>query len=182
MKIQPTAIPEVLLIEPRFHADERGFFLESWNRRDFAAAGLDCDFVQDNHSRSSGGCLRGLHYQVDRPQGKLVWVVSGRVYDVAVDVRQSSPTFGRWVGAWLDGDRPSFLWIPPGFAHGFYVADGGADFLYKCTDYYSREGERVIRWNDPDLAIEWPLPDGTAPKVSQRDAAGHSLAEAEVLP
>lgn len=181
MKVRPTAIPDVLEIQPVVRGDERGFFVESWNERDFAAAGLDVRFVQDNHSRSRGGTLRGLHYQVDRVQGKLARVVTGRVFDVAVDLRRSSPTFGRWVGAWLEGDRSNMLWIPEGFAHGFYVAPGGADFVYKCTDFYSPEGERVIRWDDPDLAIDWPLADGGPPRVSERDAAGTPFAAAEYL-
>ena len=182
MKIRPTAIPDVLEIEPVVHGDPRGFFLESWNQRVFAKAGLDFEFVQDNHSRSAGGILRGLHYQIDRPQGKLVRVITGRVYDVAVDVRRSSPTFGRWVGVWLDCDRSNMLWVPPGFAHGFYVALGGADFVYKCTDFYSPEGERVIRWDDPHLGIEWPLAGYAPPEVSERDAAGQPFAQAETLP
>ena len=179
MKIRPTAIPEVLQIEPRVYADDRGFFLEIWNARTFAAAGLEIDFVQDNHSRSAGGCVRGLHYQLERPQGKLVRVITGRVFDVAVDLRRSSPTFGQWVGAWLESDQPTFLWIPPGFAHGFYVAAGGADFFYKCTDFYSARDERVIRWDDPDLAIDWPLADGEEPVVSDRDRGGVPFAAAE---
>ncbi len=182
MKVRPTEIPDVLLIEPRVLQDDRGFFLESWNSRVFAAAGLDFEFVQDNHSRSESGCLRGLHYQVDRPQGKLVRVTSGRAYDVAVDLRRSSTTFGRWIGVWLESDRPNLLWVPPGFAHGFYVATGGADFVYKCTDFYSAEGERVLRWDDPDLAIDWPLDAGGPPRLSARDAAGTAFADAEYHP
>ena len=182
MRVLPTAIPDVFEIEPAVHGDHRGFFLESWNQRDFAAAGLDLEFVQDNHSRSRGGILRGMHYQIDQPQGKLVRVITGRVYDVAVDIRRSSPTFGRWVGVWLESDRANMFWVPPGFAHGFYVAPGGADFFYKCTDFYSPEGERVIRWDDPDLAIDWPVGDDGPPRVSDRDAAGKPFGEAETLP
>ncbi len=154
MKVLPTDIPDVLRIEPRVREDERGFFLESWNEADFRRAGLEIAFVQDNHSRSTRGSLRGLHYQIaPHAQGKLVRVVEGKVFDVAVDLRRSSPTFGSWVGVWLSAEDKSMLWIPPGFAHGFYVASPVADFLYKCTDFYSPEYERVLRWDDPDLAI-----------------------------
>jgi dTDP-4-dehydrorhamnose 3,5-epimerase len=175
-----TAIPDVLVIEPKVFGDARGFFLESWNARSFAAAGLPAAFVQDNHSRSPRGVLRGLHYQIVQPQGKLVRVVAGEVFDVAVDVRRASPTFGHWVGERLSADNKRMFWIPPGFGHGFLVLSEAADFLYKTTDYYAPEHERVIAWNDPDLAIAWPL-EGP-PTVSARDAAGVRFRDADVFP
>lgn len=180
MKITPTAIPEVLLIEPEVYGDERGFFMETYRRSWFQEAGLDLDFVQDNHSRSARGILRGLHYQIRQPQGKLVRVTQGEVFDVAVDLRRGSPTFGRWVGERLSGENRRMLWVPPGFAHGFYVLSESADFLYKCTDYYAPEHERCIRWDDPDLAIDWPLLAGRPPVVSAKDARGVRFVEAEV--
>ena len=179
MRVEPTAIADILEITPQIHNDPRGFFLESWNAQRFAAAGLDLDFVQDNHSHSTRGVLRGLHYQLRRPQGKLIRVVTGRVFDVAVDLRRGSPTFGRWVGVWLGGENHKLLWIPPGFAHGFYVASARADFLYKCTDFYSPEDERTIAWNDPDLAIDWPIPQGESALVSEADRDGRLFSEAE---
>lgn len=157
MKIIPTKIPAVLVLEPDVHVDERGFLIEVWHRQRFAAEGIDQDFVQDNYSRSVQGTLRGLHYQIHRPQGKLVRVTSGEIYDVAVDLRRSSPTFGRWVGVYLSADNKSMLWVPPGFAHGFYVTAEAAEVQYKCSDYYAPASQRCIRWNDPTLAIEWPL-------------------------
>jgi dTDP-4-dehydrorhamnose 3,5-epimerase len=175
-----TAIPDVLVIEPKVFGDARGFFMESWNARTFAEAGLPATFVQDNHSRSPRGVLRGLHYQIVQPQGKLVRVVTGEVFDVAVDLRRASSTFGRWVGERLSGDNKRMLWIPPGFGHGFLVLSEAADFLYKTTDYYAPEHERVIAWNDPDLAIAWPL--AGAPTLSARDSAGARLRDAEVFP
>jgi dTDP-4-dehydrorhamnose 3,5-epimerase len=175
-----TAIADVLVLEPKVFGDARGFFLESWNARTFAEAGLPATFVQDNHSRSPRRVLRGLHYQIVQPQGKLVRVVAGEVFDVAVDLRRASPTFGRWVGERLSGDNKRILWIPPGFGHGFLVLSESADFLYKTTDYYAPEHERVIAWNDPDLAITWPL-EG-APTLSARDAVGARLRDAEVFP
>jgi dTDP-4-dehydrorhamnose 3,5-epimerase len=178
--VTPTAIPEVLLIEPKVFGDARGFFLESWNARAFAAAGVPATFVQDNHSRSPRGVLRGLHYQIVQPQGKLVRVVAGEVFDVAVDLRRASPTFGRWVGERLSGENKRMLWIPPGFGHGFLVLSASADFLYKATDYYAPEHERVIAWDDPDLAIAWPL-EG-APTLSARDTTGARFGGAEVFP
>ena len=178
MKVTPTALPDVLLIEPRVFGDERGFFFESWNRRAFAEAGLEAEFVQDNHSRSSHNVLRGLHYQIEHAQGKLVRVVAGEVFDVAVDIRRSSPTFGRAVGIKLSADSKSMLWIPPGFAHGFLVLSDDAEFLYKTTDYWYPEHERTLLWNDPALAIAWPL-DGP-PKVAAKDAAGRPLASADL--
>jgi len=180
MEFVDTAIPEVKLLKPRLFGDERGFFLESWNRKTFAAAGLDLDFVQDNHSRSSRGILRGLHYQIRDPQGKLVRVVQGEVFDVAVDLRRSSPTFGKWVGARLSAENHQMLWVPPGFGHGFVVLSESADFLYKCTKFYSPEYERGIRWNDPDLAIQWPLPEGSEPVLSSKDADAAWLKDAEL--
>jgi len=174
----PTALPDVLLIEPRVFGDARGFFFESWNQRAFAAAGLDGIFVQDNHSRSLRGVLRGLHYQVEHAQGKLVRVCAGEVFDVAVDIRRSSPTFGRWVGMNLSADNRRMLWIPPGFAHGFLVVSEAAEFLYKTTDYWYPEHERTLLWNDPALAIDWPL-EG-APVLAAKDAAGQPLAAADL--
>ncbi|MBX9870520.1 MAG: dTDP-4-dehydrorhamnose 3,5-epimerase [Burkholderiaceae bacterium] len=180
MQATPTAIPEVLLIEPKVFGDARGFFFESYNARAFAhAVGLDVSFVQDNHSRSARGVLRGLHYQLKQPQGKLVRVVRGSVYDVAVDVRRSSPTFGRWVGVELSESNQRQLWVPAGFAHGFLVTSDSADFLYKTTDYYAPEHERCIAWNDLAIGIEWPL-DG-APALSAKDQQGVPLARAEVF-
>ena len=176
MIVTSTAIPEVKLVEPKVFGDSRGFFFESWNRRALAAAGLDVDFVQDNHSRSRRGVLRGLHYQVERPQGKLVRVVAGEVFDVAVDLRRSSPTFGRWVGAMLSADNRRMFWVPPGFAHGFIVVSDSADFLYKTTDYWFPEHERTLLWNDPAVGIVWPF-DG-APTLAPKDAAGTPLASA----
>lgn len=174
----PTAIPDVLIIEPRVFGDSRGFFFESFNQRAFnQAVGQDVQFVQDNHSRSACGVLRGLHYQLLQPQGKLVRVVRGAVFDVAVDVRKSSPTFGRWVGVMLTEDNCQQLWIPPGFAHGFVVTSESADFLYKTTDYYAPEHERCIIWDDPELAIEWPV--SITPQLSAKDTAGSSFAAAE---
>ena len=180
MKFTPTEIPSVVLVEPTVFGDERGFFIESWERRKFAAAGIDADFVQDNHSRSVRGTLRGLHYQIEQPQGKLVRVTSGEVYDVAVDVRRASPTFGRWVGAVLSADNRRQLWIPPGFAHGFYVTSDAAEFQYKCTDFYAPAHERTIRWDDPDLAIDWPVPAGARPLLSPKDADGIRFRDADV--
>ena len=175
MKITPCPIPDVLLIEPRLFGDDRGFFFESFNQRAFnQATGLDLQFVQDNHSRSARHVLRGLHYQLAQPQGKLVRVVKGEVFDVAVDIRPDSETFGKWIGEELCGDQRSSLWIPEGFAHGFVVLSEEADVLYKTTEFYSPENERCIRWDDNDLDVEWPL-SGKAPLVSAKDAAGISF-------
>jgi dTDP-4-dehydrorhamnose 3,5-epimerase len=180
MKVTPTAIPEVLILEPKVFGDERGFFMESFNARKFAeATGLNVQFVQDNHSRSTKGVLRGLHYQVQQPQGKLVRVVSGAVFDVAVDIRKSSPTFGQWVGVELSAENHRQLWVPAGFAHGFLVLSESADFLYKTTDYYAPEYEHCIRWNDPAINIQWPLT--AAPELSAKDAAGGSLSESPLF-
>ena len=182
MKAIPTAIADVLILEPSVFGDSRGFFLESFNRKAFGAiTGLDVDFVQDNHSRSARGILRGLHYQIRRPQGKLVRVVRGAVFDVSVDLRRSSPTFGQWVGVELTEDSHRQLWVPPGFAHGFYVLSDHADFLYKTTDYYFPEHERSLSWNDPAIAISWPLEQGTEPVVSEKDKNAAKLAQAEVF-
>jgi dTDP-4-dehydrorhamnose 3,5-epimerase len=181
MKVSRTSIPDVLIFEPQVFGDERGFLLESWNARRFCdAVGLDISFVQDNHSRSRRGVLRGLHYQVRQPQGKLVYVVTGRVFDAVVDLRKSSPTFGRWTGAELSADNRRQLWIPPGFAHGFLVLSDSADFLYKATDYYAPEHERSIVWDDPAIGIEWPT--DTEPTLSAKDKAAVPLRDAEVFP
>jgi dTDP-4-dehydrorhamnose 3,5-epimerase len=178
MNVTPTALPDVKLIEPRVFGDERGFFMESWNARAFTAAGLDATFVQDNHSRSQRGVLRGLHYQIEHAQGKLVRVVSGEVFDVAVDLRRSSPTFGRSVGVALSAQNRRMLWVPPGFAHGFLAVSEVAEFLYKTTDYWYPEHERTLLWSDPALGLEWPLAE--APTLAARDAAGTPLAAAAV--
>jgi dTDP-4-dehydrorhamnose 3,5-epimerase len=181
MKVTRTAIPDVLLIEPKVFGDARGFFFESWNERDFdAAAGRPVRFVQDNHSASARHVLRGLHYQVGRPQGKLVRVVAGEVYDVVVDLRRSSPTFGRSVGERLSAENHRLMWVPEGFAHGFLVLSERAEFLYKTTDYYAPELERTLLWNDPALGIAWPL-EGE-PILKPKDAAGTPLAAAETFP
>lgn len=181
MKATPTAIPDVLLIEPRVFGDVRGFFFESFNERAFAGAtGLDVTFVQDNHSRSQQGVLRGLHYQIRQPQGKLVRVVVGEVFDVAVDLRRQSPTFGQWVGQLLSAENKLQLWVPAGFAHGFVVLSEAAEFLYKTTDYYAPEHEQCIAWNDPTIAIAWPaMP--VAPQLSAKDQAGKPFTAAPMF-
>lgn len=179
MQVIATDIPDVLVIEPRVFGDERGFFFESFNLRAFTeAVGRPCDFVQDNHSKSARHVLRGLHYQIRQPQGKLVRVVQGSVFDVAVDLRRNSPTFGRHVGVELSAANKRQMWVPPGFAHGFLVLSESAEFLYKTTDYYAPEHERCVRWNDPALAIPWPL-DGE-PVLSAKDAAASPFCEAEI--
>ena len=179
MNVTPTRIPDVLLIEPRVFGDTRGFFFESFNHRAFQeAAGLNISFVQDNHSRSAQGVLRGLHYQLHQPQGKLVRVVRGAVFDVAVDIRQGSPTFGQWTGTELSEDNHRQLWIPPGLAHGFLVLSNSADFLYKTTDYYAPQHERAIAWNDPDIGIKWPL--SVPPLLSIKDQQARRLRDAEL--
>jgi dTDP-4-dehydrorhamnose 3,5-epimerase len=180
MKVTPTELPEVLLLEPKVHGDERGFFFESYNRRTMAEAGLDADFVQDNHSRSARDVLRGLHYQIEHAQGKLVRVVVGEVFDVAIDLRRSSPRFGRWSAAMLSAQNRRMLWVPPGFAHGFLVVSDAAEFLYKTTDYWYPQHERTLLWSDPTLGIEWPLQG--VPIVAAKDAAGCTLAQADVYP
>jgi dTDP-4-dehydrorhamnose 3,5-epimerase len=178
MKVTSTRIPEVLLIEPRVFGDDRGFFYESFNALDFAkATGLNLHFVQDNHSKSAHGVLRGLHYQIEQPQGKLVRVVAGEVFDVAVDLRRSSPTFGQWVGVHLSESNKAQLWVPSGFAHGFVVLSESAEFLYKTTDYYAPEHEQCIVWNDRDIGIDWPQLT-TEPKLSGKDAAGKAFSQA----
>lgn len=180
MNVIPTAIPDVLILEPKVYGDARGFFFESFNQNLFnQATGLNLQFVQDNHSRSSQGVLRGLHYQIQHAQGKLVRVVRGSVFDVAVDIRQSSPTFGQWVGVELSEENNRQLWIPPCLAHGFLVLSESADFLYKTTDYYAPEHERSIIWNDADLGIQWPLND--EPKLSAKDQAGVAFKQAELF-
>lgn len=181
MRIEPTLLPGVLVIEPRVFRDERGFFMESWNRRAFAdAVGSDVDFVQDNHSHSIRGVLRGIHYQVVHPQGKLVRAVSGRIFDVAVDLRRSSPTFARWAGVELSDENRRQLWIPEGFGHAFVVLSESADVLYKATDYWMPEHDRSLRWDDARVGIEWPL--DSAPLVSPKDAQAPDLSTADVFP
>ena len=180
MKFSPSRMPDVFLIEPRVFGDARGFFFESWNEREFAHAGIRARFVQDNHSRSVRGVLRGLHYQVRQPQGKLVRVTEGEIFDVAVDIRRSSPTFGKWEGAHLSAQSKNMLWIPIGFAHGFCVLSDFAEVLYKTTDFYGPEHERCILWNDPELKIEWPI--SGAPTLSAKDAGGVRFRDAEVFP
>lgn len=180
MKVVPTEIPEVLIIEPHIFGDARGFFYESYNERAFLdKVGISEHFVQDNHSRSAKNVLRGLHYQIKQPQGKLVRVVVGSVFDVAVDLRQGSKTFGRWVGVYLNAEEKQQLWVPAGFAHGFVVLSEYAEFLYKTTDYYAPQYERCIQWNDPNLAIAWPIQD--EPVLSGKDRAAQLLREAEVF-
>ncbi len=180
MRVTPTAIPDVLIIEPKVYGDARGFFYESFNQKEFQkATGLDVQFVQDNHSRSAKGVLRGLHYQIQQPQGKLVRVVKGAVFDVAVDLRKSSKTFGKWVGVELSEENAKQLWIPEGFAHGFLVLSETADFLYKTTDYYAPEHERSVIWNDSDIAIEWPP--GYEPLLSEKDKNAKHFKDAEVF-
>ncbi|MEC5397837.1 dTDP-4-dehydrorhamnose 3,5-epimerase [Uliginosibacterium sp. H1] len=182
MNVIPTALPEVLIIEPRVFGDSRGFFMESFNAQRLRdAAGIDLPFVQDNHSRSGRGVLRGLHYQIQQAQGKLVRVTAGSVFDVAVDMRRSSPNFGKWVGVELTGENHRQLWVPAGFAHGFLVLSESADFLYKTTDYYAPEHERSLAWNDPTVGVEWPL-QGLEPQLSAKDIAGKPLADCETYP
>ncbi|MFS2214255.1 dTDP-4-dehydrorhamnose 3,5-epimerase [Telluria sp. Tellsp104] len=178
--VTPTAIPDVLMLEPKVFGDARGFFYESFNARDFAqATGVDAQFVQDNHSKSAKGVLRGLHYQIQHAQGKLVRVVQGSVFDVAVDLRKSSPTFGRWAGMELSADNHRQLWVPPGFAHGFVVLSESAEFLYKTTDYWYPEHERSLSWNDSAIGIDWPI--DFVPQLAAKDQAGKLLAQAEVF-
>lgn len=182
MEFLPTAIPDVVLIKPRIFGDNRGFFMETWVSSKFAEAGYPLVFVQDNHSRSVKGTLRGLHYQIGQPQGKLVRVVVGEVFDVAVDIRRSSPTFGKWVSVHLSADNKHELWVPPGFAHGFLVTSEIAEFVYKCTDYYAPQHERTLIWNDPQIGIHWPLPPGQVPLLSDKDKTGRLLRDAETYP
>ena len=181
MNIRKMTIPDVLTIEPRIFTDERGFFLETFQARKFAERGLPKDFVQDNHSGSKRGTLRGLHYQIRQAQGKLVRVVVGEVFDVAVDLRKSSPTFGQWAGIQLSAAGKTQLWIPADFAHGFYVLSDWAEVIYKVTDFYASEWERTLLWNDPEIGIEWPLLDGMSPLLSAKDAQGKPLRDAELF-
>lgn len=180
MKIYPTSIPDVLILEPAVFQDERGFFLESYQKKRFKDLGIDAEFVQDNHSKSGHGILRGLHYQLQQPQGKLVRVVVGEIFDVAVDVRKHSPTFGKWVGDYLSAANKKMLWIPAGFAHGFFVTSPEAELLYKATDYYAPQWERTLAWNDPAIGIDWPLK-GETPILSAKDQQGKPLAEVDVF-
>ena len=180
MIVTPTALPEVLVLEPRVFADDRGFFFESWNAQVFADAGIDAAFVQDNHSRSARGVLRGLHYQIEQAQGKLVRVIAGEVFDVAVDLRRSSPNFGRSVGVVLSAQSRKMMWVPPGFAHGFLTLSESADFLYKTTDYWNAKHERTLLWNDAALGIDWPL--SAPPVLAAKDAAGTPFAQADCYP
>ncbi len=180
MEFLPARLPDVIVIRPEVFEDSRGFFMETWNRKDFEQVGIDADFVQDNYSSSVAGTVRGLHYQIERAQGKLVRVVKGEVFDVAVDLRKSSPDFGQWASEILSAENKKLIWIPPGFAHGFLVLSETAEFEYKCTDYYAPEHERTICWDDPDIAIDWPLADGRPPILSQKDQAGLPLKESQV--
>lgn len=182
MKFSPTPIPDLIIIEPTVHGDERGFFMETWQEEVFARNNIHAHFVQDNHSKSAQGILRGLHYQLHRPQGKLVRVIRGEVYDVAVDMRKSSPTFGQWQAVVLSEQNRRMFWVPEGFAHGFYVLSEQAEFAYKCTDFYLPEHERTLRWNDPQLNIPWPLVGGEAPMLSTKDAKGAVFNSAELYP
>jgi len=180
MHFSPTSITDVILIEPKVFSDERGFFLESYQKKRFMETGITAEFVQDNHSKSQQGTLRGLHYQVKQAQGKLVRVVAGEIFDVAVDIRKYSPTFGKWVGDYLSAENRRMLWVPPGFAHGFYVISPEAEVLYKATDYYAPQWERTIAWNDPAIGINWPN-GKTLPILSSKDEAGKLLNNAEVF-
>ena len=181
--VNPTPLPGVLLLKPQFFADARGFFYESFNARDFAeTTGCDLRFVQDNHSKSARGVLRGLHYQIQQPQGKLVRVIAGSVFDVVVDIRRSSPHFGQWFGCELSAENGQQLWVPPGFAHGFLVTSDSAESLYKTTDYYAPEFERCIRWDDETLDIQWPLAHGLQPALAAKDQAGQSFSQADYYP
>ena len=182
MNVLPTDLPGVLLIEPRVFGDSRGFFYESWNAQTFAKAGLSASFVQDNHSLSAQGTLRGLHYQLRHTQGKLVRVTAGEVFDVAVDLRRSSPAFGQWVGGRVSAENKRMLWIPAGFAHGFYVMSPSAEFQYKCTDFYDPTSERTLAWDDPQVGIRWPLVPGVETLLSSKDGQGRPLAEVETFP
>ena len=174
MKFIETPLQDVYILEPKVFGDSRGFFLETWNEEAFRSAGFDLKFVQDNHSRSARGILRGLHYQTEHTQGKLVRVTSGSVFDVAVDLRRNSPSLGKWFGVSLSAENHRMLWVPPGFAHGFYVTSDYADFLYKCTDVYHPNSEMTLAWNDPTVGIEWPVPPGEEPLLSGKDAEGLS--------
>ena len=181
MTFEETPLPGVYLVQPKVFGDQRGFFLESWNRETFRQSGFDMDFVQDNHSRSRRGILRGLHYQTRYTQGKLVRVTAGEVFDVVVDLRRDSPTLGQWHGVTLSEENQSMLWVPPGFAHGFYVCSDHADFQYKCTDIYHPASEISLAWNDPSLGITWPLADGETPELSDKDGAGLAWGDIPLL-
>lgn len=178
MKLIETSLPDVLLLEPKVFGDSRGFFMESWNRQTFTDLGLNLEFVQDNHSRSARGVLRGLHYQLNEPQGKLVRVTSGAVFDVAVDLRRSSPHFGQWTGHELSAENQRMLWVPPGFGHGFLVLSDSADFLYKTTSYYAPQWDRGIRWDDPEIGVQWPV--DQAPTLSAKDQVLPLIRDAEI--
>ncbi len=180
MKIIDTDIGAVKILEPRVFGDERGFFMETWRAADFKQQVAEVDFVQDNHSKSGQGVLRGLHYQIPRPQGKLVRVIAGEIFDVAVDIRRSSPDFGRWTGTRLSAENKRMLWVPPGFAHGFYALREAVELIYKCTDYYFPEHDRSLRWDDPDLGIAWPLLDNRPPLLSEKDRRAQHFRAAEV--
>ena len=180
MKMIPTELNGCCILEPIVHGDDRGFFVESWNSDTFSKMGLNLDFVQDNHSRSSRGVLRGIHYQIKNPQGKLVRVTHGSVFDVAVDIRRDSPTFGRWTGVELSAENKRMFWVPPGFGHAFLVLSEHADFQYKCTEFYSPENDRGIRWDDPDVGIKWPTEPGTMPTLSEKDLSLPPLKNAEL--
>jgi dTDP-4-dehydrorhamnose 3,5-epimerase len=182
LEFEPTRLPEVVLIKPRIFADARGFFFETWNEQQFERAGIPQHFVQDNHSRSGRNTLRGLHYQIQQAQGKLVRVSRGEVFDVAVDIRRGSPRFGQWVGAHLSDSNHHMLWVPAGFAHGYLALTEDVDFLYKCTDFYAPQHERVIRWNDPKLGVKWPMPAGAVPVLSDRDRGAPDFEDAEHYP
>lgn len=182
MDFQKTQCLDVFVIEPKVYRDQRGFFTETYNKKTFKKNGVPFEFVQDNHSHSSLGVLRGLHYQIQHAQGKLVRAVAGTIFDVAVDLRRDSKTFGHWVGALLSAENQQMLWVPPGFAHGYYVLSEQADVLYKTTDYYHPDDERCIRWDDPELNIEWPIPEGKSPLLSEKDSKGNSFKNAEVYP
>ena len=182
MKVVATAIPDIKIIEPRVFGDHRGFFIETWNDQRFRDHGIDASFVQDNFSFSKHGTLRGLHYQIEQTQGKLMRVVHGEIYDVCVDVRRGSATFGQWVGVTLSAENHRSLWVPPGFAHGFFVTSESAAFEYKCTDYYAKAHERTLLWNDPALNIDWPIPEGLDPLIADKDREGKILLEADVFP
>ncbi|MFQ5615852.1 MAG: dTDP-4-dehydrorhamnose 3,5-epimerase [Anaerolineales bacterium] len=181
MKFTPTSIPDVILIEPKVFGDPRGFFMETYHEKRFAAGGITASFVQDNHSGSQQGTLRGLHYQIRQTQGKLLRCVTGEIFDVVVDIRRSSPTFGKWVGFKLSAENKRILWIPVGFAHGFYVLSEWAEVMYKATDFYAPQWERTIQWDDPEIGIEWPILPGTQPLLSAKDRAGKLLKEAELF-
>jgi len=182
MQFVETSIAGVILVIPRVFEDRRGFFMETWHALRFRDAGITAEIVQDNHSKSSKGTLRGLHYQIKQPQGKIVRIVSGEVFDVAVDLRKSSPSFGQWVGHVLSAENKHQMWVPPGFGHGFLVLSETAEFEYKCTDFYAPEFERSIRWDDPDIGIEWPLAAGEQPLLSDKDCAAPSFRDAEIYP